>query len=184
MVEAAAVALLGREPKEKDPFFYRQDLKVLRGILALAAHLASTDPKELMGLLRRRGDLARLVDAAPRDSPAVLDLEAITRLDTDLYNRAVSGAEGGAQRAGVEQLVSSVTRRERSAYFIAPRDAGPLHRRCEQRQLAARTSGRLAVFGVVHRHLNRRLRAGGGRARSCWLSMRRHRSADSSTWQR
>lgn len=112
LVEAAAVALIGREPEGKDPYFYKRDLAVLRGMLGLASSMPSpTNPAELVDLLQRRDDLARVLSALPQAHPTVRELEAYLTLDDDQYYRTITGAAEALKLLSSEPDFLAVTER-------------------------------------------------------------------------
>jgi len=93
LIEAAGVAILGREPEGRDPLFYKRDLAVLRGILGLASCMTKpTNPAELVYLLEHRDDLASLLAAAPSGHSAVRELGVYLDRDDDMYYRITTGA--------------------------------------------------------------------------------------------
>jgi hypothetical protein len=68
-LDAAVTAILGRESKQSsaDPFFYRRDATLLRGLLREAPRALRPPirPKDLVTFLSRRDELLRYISAAP-----------------------------------------------------------------------------------------------------------------------
>lgn len=114
-IDAATTAILGREqPTGTDPFFYRRDVMMLRGLLRLLPTITQpghgVTARDLLGLLSDQNRLEQLT-AKFAPAPGATDLQAtLNGLSPTDYPRAISGvttALGRLDIAGVAEVTKA-----------------------------------------------------------------------------
>jgi len=163
-VDAAVQAILGKEPKQStaDPYHYRRDYSVLRGLLRVASARPGRGrtARDLLGLLNDQPRMEQVI-AKGSGEPWADDLSEIDGMHPTDYRRAISGVATALRALNVAKVEAVTTK-----------DELDLDRALGQPGLlvigAPLAGGRLSeticslMLNLVAQRLDRRLRHGGG----------------------